>query len=897
MTSFQLIAKQFTQGKTAERNDDFVLFRHITNTRGIGALGDFTTGCPAGIAEALKTELQRFIGEHEEDWRKQLTPARLMVNLLVKRANDWLLERRQKAFTTLIVLVYDGFEGKLTYAGAGDSGIGVARPDGISFLQKGDTGASRVASGHLPLAQLSVPPLEEPVRPGDVVFVYSDGLWENLQHQLHPANEQSFFREVFLHPRVETIAAHVRRSILAASTRADDLTLLVLEEEPMSEQESAVSRENDPVSHARLAEVVGREVYQWLEDHKADLQSSEMPEMEREFLERLRQSAGGFQELEHRFQGLIQDGLDELRRDLCVFQNQLRKGLDQDLVEIQKELARSFKEKFKEFKRGEIGKRYIDTLTNRVASLEDERSGSGFSGGMNGNQGSGAGEDSRKVKQLERKLKSLWDTSVTESNLDSVKNELFNKIRIVNNRVSEFTGEPVDLGHLGEPSEEPRSPTAENRLPHGGSPASNETAREDQAGTEPEAAADRVQVPSQDGPEPLATLRKLLHGADYRHLLGLAGGVLLLGAIGGILGMWIYVSITPFLPFQPPSGSKSTSAVTSPDIPSGQAGGAQAVTDSDDQTSGPADPGKSPLADHLTYEEARDSIQTPAIRDEVLALEKKLDAFEVPMDLLTYLGVAKETFKNEIKIMGMTLVQEKEGLRARNGVVGLNSMLEVQGGKSFSIDLSLFKRTGGSLLAENRICTLWLQNLLGKTGKDTDGYWGGGTDSLGASFLKENMDVIKPRVMPHYAELKSLLNQEGKLKGQPTDSKNFALISKLYGIRSADYRGQLIELAQKMVTRDFKAEIPCTMENGAKITCLLGTKTAPTLLGQWHQANADRDTSDIRAGGAVFWAWVSMMEGLESSTGSFTSLDVTLKKKIEAEGPKVFAAVKRRWKN
>ncbi len=895
MSDFQLNAIVFSQGKTADRCDDFALFCPITHTRGIGVLGDFATGCPAGVSDSLKNELLRFIEDHEDRWREHLTPAKILVNLLVKRANDWLLDRRQRAHTTLIVLVYDGIEGKLTYACAGDSGIGVARPEGVSFLQKGDTGGNRVAAGHLPVAQLSVPPVEEPVRPGDVVFVYSDGLWENLQHQLHPGNEQAFFREVFLHPRLQTIETRIRGSIEKASTRADDLTLLVLEEEPMVQTEAAAESAGDPVAGDRLRETVNRLVYQWLDDHKTvlkdELRLTELPEMEREFLEILRESKGGFQDLEDRWQGMIQQELELLRRDLAAFQNQMQRHLDQRLAEIDNELGKRFNAKSKELGRGEIKKAHFINLKDRVANLESHGQDRGFQGARTGELSKGL--DAAKLREFELKLDSLWETSVLESNLEFVKNDLFDKIRVVNNRLNEISGQDVELGQMGEPPEEPRSSLLVEEISqeppvHG--LGSEPPAQGGHGGSGP------VQVARQTQPGFFAALQTRMRGMEKRFVLGFLLLILLAGAAGSSVTLWFYVSVMGKRPVQTfvenGDGLGETSANASGDQADGNSGEGQFQ-----QREGePSAEEISTTKKLATYESVRNDIQNQVIRGEVMALENRLHALQAPKDLLRYLGVSEETFRLEIKIMGMALIQERERLKNENGVATVNAPLPVQGEKRFFIDLGVSNKWhDDSPLPENRICTLWLQNFLNGAGKGADGYWGPGTDKLGKNFIEQQIEDILPRAYPNFPEFQTLLGEDGNLKGNPTDSRTYGLVSRLYKIRDEEYRTGLTALALSIVKKPFQAEIIAKLENGKSIKCLLGDASNPMPLGEWHKANSDLDLSEVRADKSVFWAWVALMEGLEFSSGRFRSLESEMKKKIKAEGPKILAAVKQQW--
>ena len=276
-------------GKTPNRNDDFVYYKHISATSLLGVLGDFTGDSPQGTNKALVDALDTFVTERIDTWRDNLVDARNIVKLASNHINGWLLERPgKKAQTTLVVTVYDAYNGQLYYVTAGDSGLAVVTPKTLTFLARGDTSGARDASAHLPVANANFTTGRSEVAADAVVFAYSDGLWENTAHFLKTDQHRQFLHRIFYADNLRTIDQRLHDELIPRSSSKDDLSVLIIKEEAMNnDHDTGTNLAGLPEEH--LEALVKSQVLAALEEHGSTQAGASG--LERELTAALQQSA------------------------------------------------------------------------------------------------------------------------------------------------------------------------------------------------------------------------------------------------------------------------------------------------------------------------------------------------------------------------------------------------------------------------------------------------------------------------------------------------------------------------------------------------------------------------------------------------------------------------------
>jgi len=231
MSKIQIYQK--TEGKTKNRNDDFIYAVNIANTRALGILGDFTSDSSIGDNISCRSDLKRFVEGRQEGWRRELTDGKKIIEDVANCVNKWMREYAgTKSRTTLVAVLYDGYEGKLYYTVQGDSGLAVVGEDGVRYIHKGDTTGTRAAAGFLPIETGFQVGSVDKIDPSAVIFAYTDGFWENTSL----ANEgDNKIREIFTPDKDwEGIVANISKEIFGRSRRKDDLSVLVFKGEKMN---------------------------------------------------------------------------------------------------------------------------------------------------------------------------------------------------------------------------------------------------------------------------------------------------------------------------------------------------------------------------------------------------------------------------------------------------------------------------------------------------------------------------------------------------------------------------------------------------------------------------------------------------------------------------------------
>jgi len=224
MSKIQIYQK--TEGKTKNRNDDFIYAVNITNTRALGILGDFTSDSTVGDNINCCNDLKRFVEGRQEGWRRELTDGKKIIEDVANCVNQWMKDHAgTKSRTTLVAVLYDGYEGKLYYMVQGDSGLAVVGKDGVRYIRKGDTAGTRVAAGFLPTDTGFQVRKFDKIDPSAVIFAYTDGFWENTRLA---SEEDDRIREIFNPDRDwEGIVANISKEIFGRSRRKDDLSIFV----------------------------------------------------------------------------------------------------------------------------------------------------------------------------------------------------------------------------------------------------------------------------------------------------------------------------------------------------------------------------------------------------------------------------------------------------------------------------------------------------------------------------------------------------------------------------------------------------------------------------------------------------------------------------------------------
>ena len=143
---------------------------------------------------------------------------------------------------TLFYGVLDPVHGTLTFANGGQGGTFVVR----------------AASGAVVVMEASAPPLGviddipfadatvEGIRPGDVVVLGTDGIWETLNAAGEPFGMERFHALAVAHAKegATEISRAIRAAVeahLGAGSQADDVTLIVAKLDPAAKAATATS--------------------------------------------------------------------------------------------------------------------------------------------------------------------------------------------------------------------------------------------------------------------------------------------------------------------------------------------------------------------------------------------------------------------------------------------------------------------------------------------------------------------------------------------------------------------------------------------------------------------------------------------------------------------------------
>ncbi|MDJ0840688.1 MAG: SpoIIE family protein phosphatase [Acidobacteriota bacterium] len=247
-------------GKTEHCNDDFVFARNIFDYRALGILGDFTSDGPRGANRALMSNLEQFVNDREQKWREMLLPDDRLLPLIARHINNWLDSNEPGAKTTLIALLWDLREQQCSYISVGDSGLGIVGPQGLRYLREGDRGGLRISAGFLPRKD-DFQVEQARVYNDDVLFAFTDGLWENT----HTFMKEPLLLETLQGPDIQSIHRQVNHNILKKASRDDDLSVLILKGETMT-QEAGADRRNAADIDRQLEEKVSLEVAKALGD-------------------------------------------------------------------------------------------------------------------------------------------------------------------------------------------------------------------------------------------------------------------------------------------------------------------------------------------------------------------------------------------------------------------------------------------------------------------------------------------------------------------------------------------------------------------------------------------------------------------------------------------------------
>ncbi|CAN2042889.1 hypothetical protein GMMP15_90027 [Candidatus Magnetomoraceae bacterium gMMP-15] len=217
-------------GKTEKRNDDFVYALNISNTRAIGVLGDFTSDSRRDLNKQCLTAVKYFIEEELPKWKFNLTPGPEIIKDVANYINKWLKDSGTTYDrTTLIVILYDSYENKLYYTIKGDSGLAIIEKNSFEYIYQGDTSGIRNAAGFLPITdEFNVETKE--ISSSDIIFAYTDGLWENTNF----ADNDNQLKEIFRKNTLNEIKEEIDNKIFKRSYRKDDLSILILKEEKTS---------------------------------------------------------------------------------------------------------------------------------------------------------------------------------------------------------------------------------------------------------------------------------------------------------------------------------------------------------------------------------------------------------------------------------------------------------------------------------------------------------------------------------------------------------------------------------------------------------------------------------------------------------------------------------------
>ena len=238
--------KLLSVGKNERRNDDFVYAQSLFEGSGLGIVGDFTGDGPKGVNQDCVEALDAFVKARIQTWRELLLPADRILLLIARYLNQWLADYDRRAQTTLIACVWDVISGRCHYLSVGDSGLAVVGPQGLRFLAEGDRSGIRIAAGFLPTNN-EFRVQEAAVESHEVLFAFTDGLWENTQTFLNDRLLESVFRAGGLNQIVESL----NRDILQPAVRKDDLSMLIMKGEPMNQPGSGNQNGQGPNGNAR----------------------------------------------------------------------------------------------------------------------------------------------------------------------------------------------------------------------------------------------------------------------------------------------------------------------------------------------------------------------------------------------------------------------------------------------------------------------------------------------------------------------------------------------------------------------------------------------------------------------------------------------------------------------
>lgn len=329
-----------SRGKN-ERNDDFVLHRSILNSRVLCVLGDFTSDSPKGANLRLQASLETFIEKRIATWREHLIPPQDILHLLAKFINSSLADGKNGEKTTLFACIIDSYDREFYFVNIGDSGFGLASEGGFTFLRKGDVGGARDASGFLPLETEQFDVLRSHFPQDARLLAFTDGFWENTAHVLSPNQAEARLAPLLSHASLAEIAQVLETQILSQSNHRDDLTLILVKEEPVTD----IHGDSQQTSSAQLQAVIDQKVLEAL-DRQERMRPMGPSPMEAEFLSLLKSSSAGLNSIERRITEKVQQENEQMhQRLLSQLQSQLGQIGDQiaQLAEQVKDQKLTFK--------------------------------------------------------------------------------------------------------------------------------------------------------------------------------------------------------------------------------------------------------------------------------------------------------------------------------------------------------------------------------------------------------------------------------------------------------------------------------------------------------------------------------------------------------------------------
>ncbi|CAN2042898.1 hypothetical protein GMMP15_90036 [Candidatus Magnetomoraceae bacterium gMMP-15] len=309
-------------GKTEKRNDDFVYALNISNTRAIGVLGDFTSDSRRDLNKQCLTAVKYFIEEELPKWKFNLTPGPEIIKDVANYINKWLKDSGTTYDrTTLIVILYDSYENKLYYTIKGDSGLAIIEKNSFEYIYQGDTSGIRNAAGFLPITdEFNVETKE--ISSSDIIFAYTDGLWENTNF----ADNDNQLKEIFRKNTLNEIKKEIDNKIFKRSYRKDDLSILILKEEQMSGQvnnksDNGFQKELLDKFHSMKKNMNNRmnDIEDKIEDFQKDFElinkKSPIEEELVEELEKLQDEVNGLKSIENKFINEVREIKDSFKTE------------------------------------------------------------------------------------------------------------------------------------------------------------------------------------------------------------------------------------------------------------------------------------------------------------------------------------------------------------------------------------------------------------------------------------------------------------------------------------------------------------------------------------------------------------------------------------------------------